>query len=398
MANPSNQVVPELGGVFGGSFVFASADGSQAFFQSTEALTNAAAEDSPGTEAKTYDFDLATGSLTFLPGVRGEILASDADGSAMAFLSPEAGGQPARLSLWSAGGGGGTVTPVVVLPEANASVLETRLSADGSVLVFQTSERLSGSFNSGGFEQIYRYDVPANTLGCVSCDPPGLTPRGNAQMSILLTNEERGQREGTVYGASSDVSLDQRGISSDGDRIFFDSPDPLVPLDSNTDSPEVVTNESEKQPQGRDVYEWENGVVHLISTGQSSRNSYLLDSSESGDDVFFATTQSLVPGDTDGGYDVYDARVPRPGDVSPPPPAPCEGSSCQGAAVNGPPAVSSPSLSGVGNLVPEVTPPAPVSSTPKAVKCKKGYVKNKRNKCVKKAKPKKAKKSNRGSK
>src|SRR3984885_10740791 len=391
MANPSDQDEPEVGGVAGGSFVFASVDGSRAFFQSTVPLTQAAVEDSPGAEAKTYEFDAATGSVVFLPGVRGEILAVDGDGSAMAFLSPEGGGQPARLSLWSAAaGGGGVVTPVVVLPEANPLVPETRLSADGSVLVFQTRERLSASFNSGGVEPISRYDVAANSLGCLSCDPPGVAPRGNAELSILLTDEERGL-VATTYEPTR-VSLDERGISGDGGRIFFDSPDPLVPQDSNTDSPEEFTNESEKQPQGRDVYEWENGVVYLISTGESDRNSYLLDSSEDGDDVFFATTQSLVAGDTDGGYDVYDARVPRAGDAPAALPAPCEGSSCQGSAVNGPPVVSSSSFAGAGNVVSEVPPLAPVKPVVKTVKCRKGYVKRS-GRCVK---VKRAKKTSRG--
>src|ERR1700733_10568517 len=220
MANLSNQPGSQAEGVAGGSFVFASVDGSRAFFQSTVPLTQAAVEDSPGAEAKTYEFDAATGSVVFLPGVRGEILAVDGDGSAMAFLSPEGGGQPARLSLWSAAaGGGGVVTPVVVLPEANPLVPETRLSADGSVLVFQTRERLSASFNSGGVEQIYRYDVAANSLGCVSCDPPGVTPRGHAELSILLTDEERGL-VATTYEPTR-VSLDERGISGDGGRIFL---------------------------------------------------------------------------------------------------------------------------------------------------------------------------------
>ena len=378
-----------------GSFVFASPDGSQAFFQSTEALTSVAAEDSPGGEPKTYDFDVDTGSLAFLPGVQGEILAVDSDGSEMAFLTPEAGGQPAQLNLWSAGTGGGTVTPVVQLPEAGASVPETRISGDGSVLVFQTAERLSGSFNSGGWEQIYRYDVSANTLGCVSCDPAGVTPRGNAELSILLKDEDRAL--GSRGQETPFVSIDQRGISSDGDRIFFDSPDPLVPQDVNTNSPEVNEKEHEKFPQGDDVYEWENGVVYLISTGDSDRNSYLLDSSENGDDVFFATAQGLVPADTDGGYDIYDAHVPQPGDTSPPAASACEGSACQGAVSTGP-SVASPvsaSFSGAGNLVPEVA-PLPVSSAPKAVKCKKGYVK-KKNRCVKSKPKKKAKKASRAS-
>ncbi len=51
-----------------------------------------------------------SGTLTYLPGVVGEILATDKDGSTMAFVRPTAGGEPAQLELWSAGPGGGSVT------------------------------------------------------------------------------------------------------------------------------------------------------------------------------------------------------------------------------------------------------------------------------------------------
>jgi hypothetical protein len=104
------------------------------------------------------------------------------------------------------------------------------------------------------------------------------------------------------------------------------------------------------------VYEWENGTVYPISSGKSPENSYFLDSSENGDDVFFATAEGLVPGDTDGAYDVYDARVPHPGDNPPPAAVPCEGSVCQGPsdvpAALTPPA--SATFSGLGNAAPAV--------------------------------------------
>jgi len=382
---------------FVGSYVFASPDGSQAFFQSASALTQAAEEASPGSEPKTYDFDVDTDSLEYLPDVvlaeGGEILATDGDGSTFAFVRPEAGGEPAQLELWSAGANGGSVIPVRQLPEPGASVLEAHMSSDGLVLVFQTASQLSGAFNSGaGVEQIYRYDVPSNTLGCVSCAPAGVTP-GGASMSALRYNENINDSSGS--GVEDTVgAVDERGISADGDRIFFDSADPLVPQDTNTNSPEVAYQEEEGfRAQGRDVYEWENGVVYLISTGKSPRDSYLIGSSENGDDVFFSTAEGLVPGDTDGGYDVYDARVPHEGEPLPPAAVPCEGAVCQG-----PPNVPSPltppasaTFADLGNPAPEVTPlPPPAKTTTKTVKCKKIYVKNKKNKCIKKHKAKKS--------
>jgi hypothetical protein len=402
MPNPALQPVGR--GAVNGSYAFASPDGSQAFFQSASALTQPAEEASPGAEPKTYDFDVSTGTLTYLPGVvlgeSGEILATDGDGSSFTFVSPKAGAEPARLELWTAGPDGGSVTPVMQLPEPGASVPEARMSSDGSVLVFQTGSRLSGAFNSGGAEQIYRYDVPANTLGCVSCAPAGVTP-GGASMSILHFAESS---ESTNHGIVENPvgTADERGISADGDRVFFETPAPLVPQDSNTNSPPVSCNEGELCPQGQDVYEWENGVVYLISTGRSPLSSFLLDSSANGNDVFFATAEGLVPGDTDGGYDIYDARVPHEGEPFPPAAVPCEGAVCQG-----PPRVESPlapparaTFPGTDNFgggESNQTPPPAKKTTTKTVRCKRGYLKHK-NKCFRKAKQKQAKKSAKGSK
>jgi hypothetical protein len=122
----------------------------------------------------------------------------------------------------------------------------------------------------------------------------------------------------------------------------------------------------------------------------------LLGSSESGDDIFFATAESLVPGDTDGGYDVYDARVPR--ERATPAAVPCEGAVCQG-----PPRVESPlapparaTFPGSDNLTSELAPARPPAkkATTKAVKCKRGYVK-KQTKCVKRPRAKKSAKRSR---
>jgi hypothetical protein len=397
-----------LGGLVG-SYVFASPDGSQAFFQSASALTKPAEEASPGSEPKTYDFDVNTGTLTYLPGVvLGEILATDSDGSSFAFVRPkpsEESPEPAQLELWNAGPEGGSVTPVMQLPEVagtdppSSIVPDAHMSNDGSVLVFQTPSRLSGAFNSGGTEQIYRYDVPAATLGCVSCAPAGVTPRG-ASMSRLtsIENDAKSNESQLESFEFPKTMVDERGVSADGNRIFFETNAPLVPQDANANSPFIHCKEGTVCPEGRDVYEWENGVVYLISTGRSPLNTYLLDSSENGDDVFIETAEGLVPGDTDGGYDIYDARVPHEGEPYPPAAVPCEGAVCQG-----PPNVPAPltppasaTFSGLGNPAPEVTPPPPAKPTTKTVKCKKGFTK-KNNKCLKNKKKKKKTKAKKAS-
>ncbi len=363
-----------------GMRVFASPDGSQAFFQSEDQLTGDAPAGPPSnTSVKMYDFDVETGSLTYLPGVVGQVLASDKDGSAMVFVRPGSNVGPPELDLWSAGPGGGSVSEITQLP-AGEDVEPVRMSNDGSVVVF-TASGLPG-FN-GETSEIFRYDAQVNTLGCVSCAPPGI-----ASSPALMSQARNGV--GEKSGA-----IDDRGVSADGDRVFFQTSAPLVPQVTNTGTSIWASNHEGLIPQGQNVYEWENGVVYLISTGKSSLDSFFLDNSESGNDVFFATAEGLVPGDVDGAYDVYDARVPRPGDNPPPAAVPCEGAVCQGPPSVQPPlaAPSSATFSGLGNIPPE--PAVSAASKPKAKSkspvCKKGYVREKA-KCVKQHKAKKSSK------
>ncbi len=318
----------------GATYVYGSPDGSQAFFASVDRLTSAAPSDGA---VKEYDFDVATGSLTYLPGVSGPIVVSAEDGSS--FLFENTASTPAELDRWSAGPGGGRVSTIAPLlsPGSALDVSAGRVSTNGSVFVFRTNSPLPGGFNNaGGFEQLYRYEVATSSLSCVSCPPVGVAPSGSVDVSY----DNNG-------GITIDpmTTLDTRVISGDGERVFFDTPDPLVPQDSNGQ---------------RDVYEWENGSVYLISSGKSDAESNVLDSSADGDDVFFTTSAGLVPGDVDGAYDVYDARVPRPGDNPPPSAVPCQGDVCQG-----PPSVpsllgepASATFTSAGNLTPpEAKPP-----------------------------------------
>ena len=95
-----------------------------------------------------------------------------------------------------------------------------------------TAITLPGGFNSGtGLEQIYRYDVPANTLGCVSCAPAGVTPTGNAEMSVLHASEEE-SFAGIQYYAGM---VDERGVSADGDTDLLRHGRPAGSAGSNTD-------------------------------------------------------------------------------------------------------------------------------------------------------------------
>lgn len=386
---------PTYGGQIhgGATFAFASPDGSHVFFASVDRLTEAA----PANGAlKEYDYDVETGGLTYLPEVEGEIAVVGRHGETMMFVetkeSPWATGTgPQELKLWREGPGGGTVKPVVALPDAveeepikkeivkylQPRVRSAHVSTSGNVFVFSTNAQIdeppNREFNDRGLAlnktaengrgdgtsalQVYRYEVSTEELNCLSCPPKGVLPVGDAYMSYNNYESQVGEEVPHPNGGSSgyapQTTQEARGMSANGEMVFFDTRSPLVPQATNGK---------------RDVYEWEDGHTYLISSGSASENSYYLDNSESGGDVFFATSAGLVPNDTDGTYDIYDARVPRPGDTVLPEVPPCKGSVCQGPPpvpqlLGAPP---SETFSGPGNPPPVAEAKPAVTVKPKA--------------------------------
>jgi hypothetical protein len=302
---------------------YASPDGSHVFFKSNDRLTVEAPEG-----GGTYDFNVDTGVLEYVaaPGLAGIVTVAD-DGSSFVFENNSV--SPTEMDHWSAGPHGGTVSKIVQLPpltdpyggewcDGVSCVGPAHLVDNNSVLVFAAEAPIPGFNDAGEFMQIFRYDFTSNELSCLSCPPAGIKPSGTPELSPI--DEEMSAGVGSLSAVG-----DNRGVSADGSRVFFDSPDPLVPRAVNGK---------------RNVYEWENGSLFLVSSGTSSSNSLFLDTSESGGDVFFTTTDELVQGDNDTAYDVYDARIPRAGDNPPPASLPCQGDVCQG-----PP--STPSLLGL---------------------------------------------------
>jgi len=207
-----------------------------------------------------------------------------------------------------------------------------RVTADGTTLLFSAQQQLTAS-PTGGWSELYRYSAPSGGLTCVSCDPTAAaSTAGASTLSLPLL----------TAGPVSWAPFLTRNLSADGDRVFFDTSDALLPQDTNG---------------VQDVYEWEadgsgscdstaqnGGCLFLISSGQSPDPSYLADASASGDDVFFFTTQPLVGQDQDQLDDVYDARVDGGlASQNPPPVASCVGDACRGTAS---PPVSPPMVGG----------------------------------------------------
>jgi hypothetical protein len=270
--------------------------------------------------------------------------------------------------------------------------ISARVSPDGQSLAFMSQQSLTGYDNRDALsgqpdEEVYLYDASSQRLVCASCDPTGARPIGavfkpdgalTEQEGIFLGDNRAWTGSTSVAGLVPGWTTPgyQSRYLSDGGRLFFDSRGALVPQDVNGTW---------------DVYEFElpgvgdcsvasvtfsersGGCVGLISSGTSSGPSAFLDASavggrdgeghEGGGDVFFLTSESLLPQDFDTSLDVYDARecsVSSPCLAPPSPPAvPCgSGDSCKSAPSPQPEIFGSgPSetFSGVGNLTP---PPA----------------------------------------
>jgi hypothetical protein len=232
-------------------------------------------------------------------------------------------------------------------------------------------------------EQVYRYDSVEQAVECVSCassfDPnPRFRAFFNGADDLSAYN---GNVEDTAglndEGEAANIPFNSLGGSANGDFVFFDSVSALVPQDVDGErAPESNYRTAELSSTAfspsSDVYEWRNngvdgctrveGCVSLITTGKGGYLNEFLGTDASGRDVFFATNESLVPGDQDTASDIYDARIDGGFAAPPPRPAECEGDSC-----SAPPAApndltpASATFQGAGDLpaaMPEVVPKA----------------------------------------
>ncbi len=350
------------------SFQTASRDLSRIFFVSPEALTNEA----PATGAHLYMYDTTRplGERLSLLDVGRDLLPANAtgvvgvsdDGRYVYF--DETGdlvrGAPAGIDrgiyLWQDARGppGGQVTFIGGLTGAdeitNYSSTQwisggqtSRVTPDGRTLLFSASDTANlrgtpdtgfcnGNPNGNGSQsrcsQLFVYSADANKLTCASCGPAGTVPTDSAWLEL----QAGGSATATTWHRS-------HALSDDGKRVFFTTASKLVAEDTNG---------------AADAYEYDvaTGELHVISKGSAPGDSYFMDASADGNDVFFVTRAQLVGWDIDRNADLYDARVgggfPEP--VAPP--VACAGDVCQGSFEE-PPTTATPStatFAGKGNV------------------------------------------------
>jgi hypothetical protein len=230
-----------------------------------------------------------------------------------------------------------------------------RISSNGRYIAFISVLPLTAADHD---EQpdVYRYDAQAQELACVSCSSDASPSVGSVRFDQSRIGENI-------------VNHLPRNVSDSG-QVFFQTSRGLVPADSN----------------GKvDVYEYENGGLFLLSGGSGIEDSYFLDASASGNDVFFDTRDQLVGWDEDANYDAYDARVGGGLPEPPPPGPPCEGDSCQPAPVlPNDPTPASLTFNGPGNITVQ-------GAVKKVSACPKGKVRV-RGKCQKKPRKKRRQK------
>ena len=277
-------------------------------------------------------------------------------------------GEP-NLYLYSVGreGSAGSFTFVATLTDADTASVSSAMSVEPySRLSRVTPDGLRAAFLSrgpalNGYDntdaasgevdaEVYRYDATSGAIACVSCNPSGARPSGANVAGEGIPFWVAAQIPGWEYDLHA-----SRVLSDDGQRLFFESFEPLVLRDTNG---------------APDVYEWEagssqadcerrlgaelyvpssGGCLALISSGKSPEGALFIDASADGRDVFFTTQGSLVASDP-GQLDLYDARA-RGGFAEATAPAECEGEACQSAPPA--PALATPASAafhGAGNL------------------------------------------------
>jgi hypothetical protein len=387
-------------------FVRATEDGSRVFFISEGELT---ANDAGIHDMELYEYETATGELTRISaGDSGEAaggvvslrevchglgcsphwdIAASSDGSRVYFVAqgdlaprnaegkePKVGGE----NMYAYDTQTGRTAFITTFTDGNRQAFATpEVTSEGRFVLFYGEEGLD------------RYDAETESLVCVTCSASA-GPRPQQEVNAVTYGGESFNYGGlrlpdTLLGGQDKEHylLPPHSISEEGSYVFFQTTVSLVPQDTNGEL---------------DVYEWHEGRISLLSSGQDPLPSYFLGASPNGANVFIGTHARLVPADTSGGGNLYDVRICEPEKGNPCiQAAPAQEGLCEGDACSHPPGApndatpTSLTFSGAGDL-PASTVPTPGKSCPKAKQLSHGScVKSKRGKAKAKRRNAKAK-------
>jgi hypothetical protein len=342
---------PEAGGSGGGgNFLAATADGSRVFF-TDEATAMLTTNTVTGSKANLYEYEVSTGTLRDLTAVAGARVVgvsgfgqTEDESSWYLYFVAEgtlaAGAVAGHPNLYVIHKGEApkfiaTLSETHDESDWNTQVLTPRTSASGRLLAFdsartQTTTNFPAGYDNAGKEEIYLYDAESQALTCVSCQPSGAAPEKNGTELLQPIHA-------ALIFESAPGYL-QRTVLEDG-TVYFQSEEALLHQEEEA---EVA------------VYEYSGGELHRLSSGAPGAVSLFMEASETGADVFIATTQELVKADTDGALSVYDVRVDGGFPESPQQPPGCAGEECRGAAPLAPvfETPASVEFAGSGNIQP----------------------------------------------
>jgi hypothetical protein len=387
---PPHEAVPERSAEFAG----ASEDGSKAFFLTTQELW-------PGASGKNlyeYDFDAPQGErvipISSVGGtgdgeVQGVARVSE-DGSHVYFVAKgklaENANQYGRTAvegqdnlyvfIQNAAHPTGEIAFVTPLSGEDRedwgkkdNYRPVQATPDGQFVVFvsRVNAASSGAVVEGS-PQVYEYSAASGELVRVSTGQRGFAEGlENADLGGISAGIPA--QDYTTSGAALGPTraATSLAISADGSTVAFTNQGALTKtaLEATGGEAELPT-EAERETNAY-VFRSSGGV---LSSGEvylvSARIKNLVGLDASGENVFLHTGVQLVPSDSDGALDLYDARIGGgvPADV---PEVPCEGEACHGAPGIAPvlPGVGGSALASGGNPAPAVS-PVSVVSTPKA--------------------------------
>jgi NHL repeat len=412
----------------GGEFLAASADGSRVLFSDEAPSTGPGltGDTTPGSGPNLYSYDFATGRLSHLDasqaggaGGGGAFVKLSGDGSHVLFSDEAPSTGPGLTGETVAGSGknlysyalaNGGLTDLT--PGAHAELLGVIGAGEDASHVYFEAEGALAAGATQGQHNVYVWHAGTGTTflpggggGQVSKDGRFLAfASGQRLTGYDNTDINTGKPDGEVYeydAASNSLacaSCDPSGAPPAGGPRWggeFSPPnlseDGRVFFDTTESLLPADTNGK------RDVYEFEpdgvgscsdpGGCVSLISTGTGSQDTWFIAASPSGDDVFLREYQKLVPADKqEEARTIYDVRV-NGGIPEPETPPECTtADACRTAPAPSPSIFGAPATQTFSGAG-NLAPAPPVSNPP--MKCKKGYVKRK-GKCVKAKKARKA--------
>jgi hypothetical protein len=292
------------------------------------------------------------------------------EGGAPVFIATLAAGDASdwlASSIGAAQNGGPATHTAVVTPAGT----QFAFTSYGELTGYDNHDANTGKPD----DEIYLYDAETQNLVCASCNPNGVRPLGSSSFGSI-----------DLAFNLSFIQYQARNLI-EGGALFFDSSDALV---------------SHASDGRQNVYEYEDGHVYPISNVAGGSESFFMDASANGENVFFGSADRLLPQDPSDNVVVWDARQDGgfPVAVAAPP---CTTAEACRTAGSPPPGVfgapPSATFSGPGNTT---TPPSPspvVKPKPKSLTraqklaaalkgCRKARKKAKRQSCEKQARAK----------